>query len=250
MISYFFDNCMKTSMVSYKLTLLFVLSFLFLVDKATCNATNIEIKIGVIMLNIDSSFGSDTIPRYIGGDEAFSRLVQKHSHIPISENGFYIEGKAIVAFNVDTTGHIDSIRLIHSDHPFIADEVIKVIKASDGNWISGIKNDKKVRMSLSLPINFDCDFNANELALDGKEVTSFFFEKGVGYFECGQLDKAFEMFSIVLKYNPKDVDALYNCAAIKINQNSMDEACVFLTQMKKMKKNDPLQQYQEFCVDK
>lgn len=64
-----------------------------------------------------------------------------------------IQGKVYVEFAIDRNGKVTDVNVTKSLTPSLDEEVIRVIKASP-SWKPGIKNGKKVKCYISMPIYF------------------------------------------------------------------------------------------------
>jgi TonB family protein len=89
-----------------------------------------------------------------------SYLVQKiHSEVKsIDEND---EGTVVVQFVVDASGSLSDYQIVNSVSPFIDNEVISALKATNGMWLPGKNNDGLVPMEKEVSISFRLESNRN-----------------------------------------------------------------------------------------
>ena len=99
---------------------------------------------------------ADVMPSYMGGDlNTFRSWVIQHLRYPDEalKNGW--QDNVVVQFVVNREGYItyDSINVIQSKYPVLADEVKRVI-ASTARWTPGVQNGRTVSVQCTLPVTF------------------------------------------------------------------------------------------------
>ena len=65
----------------------------------------------------------------------------------------HIEGLVLVTFVVDSTGHLDNVRVAKSAHPLLDSEAIRVVRNMP-RWEPAIKNGKRARINFTVPVSF------------------------------------------------------------------------------------------------
>ena len=95
-----------------------------------------------------------TQPIFLGGD--YQKILAENIKYPAFERENNIEGRVIVQFEVDTSGNIKDIKVIKGVSKYIDQEAMRVVSLLD-KWEPGTLNNKKVRMRLTIPINFNLE---------------------------------------------------------------------------------------------
>ena len=95
-----------------------------------------------------------TQPVFLGGD--YQKILAENVKYPAFERENNISGRVIVQFEVDTSGNIRDIKVIKGVSKNIDQEAKRVVSLLD-KWEPGILNNQKVRMRLTIPINFNLE---------------------------------------------------------------------------------------------
>ncbi|QZE13316.1 energy transducer TonB [Halosquirtibacter laminarini] len=92
-------------------------------------------------------------PMFPGGNAALQKYLGKHVKYPViaQENG--IQGKVFVSFVVEKDGSVTDVRIIRGVDKSLDKEAIRVVKTLP-RWKPGMQRGKAVRVSFSVPINF------------------------------------------------------------------------------------------------
>ncbi|MBQ4276839.1 MAG: energy transducer TonB [Bacteroidaceae bacterium] len=95
----------------------------------------------------------EVVASFPGGDSALSSFLSKNVRYPAvaAENG--IQGRVIVKFIIEKDGSISNAQVLKSVDPSLDKEALRVINSMP-KWTPGRQNDKPVRASFTLPINF------------------------------------------------------------------------------------------------
>ena len=99
---------------------------------------------------------AEVMPTYMGGDlNTFRGWVMENIRYPeeAMKNGW--QGNVVVQFVVNREGYVtyDSVNVLQSQHPVLAEEVKRVISSS-ARWTPGIQNGRAVSVRLVLPVAF------------------------------------------------------------------------------------------------
>ena len=95
-----------------------------------------------------------TQPIFLGGD--YQKILAENVKYPAFERENNISGRVIVQFEVDTSGNIRDIKVIKGVSKNIDQEAKRVVSLLD-KWEPGTLNNQKVRMRLTIPINFNLE---------------------------------------------------------------------------------------------
>ena len=75
----------------------------------------------------------------------------------------------------------------------------------------------------------------------------YYYNLGVEYYSKNKIKDALSCYEMAIKLNPDDVDALLNSALIKINQNDIPGACIYLKQIKEIGAPDADKLLLKYC---
>ncbi len=95
-----------------------------------------------------------TQPIFLGGD--YQKILAENVKYPAFERENNISGRVVVQFEVDTSGNIRDIKVIKGVSKNIDQEAMRVVSLLD-KWEPGTLNNKKMRMRLTIPINFNLE---------------------------------------------------------------------------------------------
>jgi periplasmic protein TonB len=93
-------------------------------------------------------------PEFEGGMNKFYAYVVRTIRIPQYAHDHNIQGKVIVGFIVEKDGSLSHFKIYKSASTDLDEEAIRVMKHSP-KWQPGVQNGQPVRVSYSVPINFN-----------------------------------------------------------------------------------------------
>ncbi len=95
----------------------------------------------------------EEMPQFPGGDLALRQWIASNIKYPViaAENG--IQGRVFVQFVVNTDGSITDVRVARGVDPSLDQEAIRVVRTLP-EWKPGKQRGKPVRVSYTVPINF------------------------------------------------------------------------------------------------
>lgn len=95
----------------------------------------------------------EDMPEFPGGELALRKYIADHIKYPViaAENG--IQGKVYVTFVVDKDGSVSNARIARGVDPSIDQEALRVVNSLP-KWKPGKQRGKPVRVSYTVPINF------------------------------------------------------------------------------------------------
>lgn len=113
-------------------------------------------------LDVKPRFGgcddvTDVVEQKSCADKKMAEFITKNLKFPESAKARGIEGKAIVSFIIEPNGSLSEITPTTSFGGGIEDEAVRVINLMNVQkqwWIPGMKDGKRQRVKLQLPINF------------------------------------------------------------------------------------------------
>lgn len=98
----------------------------------------------------------DQMPEFPGGSEAMMEFLSNKIVYPEECRQNHIGGKTFIQFTVEMDGSITDIQVVKAKHHLLGKEAAKVVGEMP-NWIPGMKDNKKVRVRFTLPVNFVLD---------------------------------------------------------------------------------------------
>jgi tetratricopeptide (TPR) repeat protein len=130
----------------------------------------------------------------------------KNVNIPGYATECWQEGTEIVQFTVTPSGNVTSIKVINSVSSRIDEELILVLKTTNGMWKPGYCNDEPTAMEKEVSMLFrvgDYDYN---------EIVNHFTKMATNYFKKGSLNllvknkpkKALRLYNKAVQYRPND----------------------------------------------
>jgi protein TonB len=95
----------------------------------------------------------EDMPEFPGGELALRKWIANHIDYPViaAENG--IQGKVYVTFVVDKDGSVSNARIARGVDPSLDQEALRVVNSLP-KWKPGMQRGKPVRVSYTVPINF------------------------------------------------------------------------------------------------
>ncbi len=95
----------------------------------------------------------DKMAEFPGGQKALMKFIQKNIIFPKSKAVKGLSGKVFMQFNILEDGTLADFKALKSPHEDFTAQALKVMKKMP-KWIPAEKDGKKVKMQLTLPINF------------------------------------------------------------------------------------------------
>lgn len=99
---------------------------------------------------------ADEMPEFKGGQEALFKFMQNNIVYPEEAKKNGVQGKVFVSFVIDESGVVTSPKVERSINSDLDKEALRVVKLMP-EWVSGKKDGKPVKVSMTLPIMFALD---------------------------------------------------------------------------------------------
>lgn len=95
----------------------------------------------------------ENMPEFPGGELALRKHIAEHVNYPeiAKENG--LQGKVYVSFVINQKGEIENVKIARGVDPALDKEAIRVVQSLP-KWKPGSQRGKPVRVSYTVPINF------------------------------------------------------------------------------------------------
>lgn len=191
---------------------------------------------------------AEQMPEYPGGTSELMKYLQENIDYPKPSLLRNQQGKVFTNFVIDEKGYATNVQVIKSSGFELIDlEAIRVVKCMP-KWKPGMKNGKPVKVYFNMPINFKLNGSSLEKSvITNKEYSDFYYNLGVKYSESKKYELAIENFTNCLKYNPEDIDALYNRGTMFLKINLTEKACIDWKKIKELGKNDADELLKKYC---
>ncbi len=139
---------------------------------------------------------------------------------------YNIQGTEVVQFTVTNTGEITNIKVINSVCPEIDDEVIRVLKTTQGMWEPGLKNGNPVEMEKEISMVFQIDGfkNGTNENIFKEQATALYKKGNKALISQKNPEKALKYFDKALKYLPYESTILNSRAMARTLLNDKDGA--------------------------
>ena len=153
-----------------------------------------------------------------------------------------------VSFIVSKTGRIENIQVVESSDAKNNDNLVKAIKASEGQWIPARVHNKPVRTQVNyefpygLPENRQLTLEAVQ-ALKAKDL----FETGLQQFNRQRFEEALATFNQCIQLDPANVSIRLNRAATYFKLNRMAEACEDWKMLEKAGEKEATKMIKKYC---
>ena len=95
----------------------------------------------------------EQMPQFVGGEEALLDWIQENITYPVLAEEASIEGKVVVAFDVNNDGSIGNVQVKESDNALLNLEIVDKLETMP-NWIPAKQNGRNVKVRYTLPIKF------------------------------------------------------------------------------------------------
>lgn len=101
----------------------------------------------------DYYFQVDTMPGYPGGEDGLKDFIARTVRYPIQAQEKGIQGQVFVSFIVDEEGIVTGARIARGIQIDLDKEALRVVRRMK-KWRPGVLNGKRVKVILTIPINF------------------------------------------------------------------------------------------------
>jgi tetratricopeptide (TPR) repeat protein len=168
-------------------------------------------------LKVDKEEVEVTPPKFTGIENG-AAILEADNSLPIKNyllknlncHGYaadcWEEGTEIVQFTVTPSGKVTSIKVINSVSPKIDEELIRVLKTTNGMWKPGYSNGEPTAMEKEVSLLFKAgDYNYSA-------IVEHFNNKALEYFKKGSMNlyvknkpkKALRFYNKGVQYRPND----------------------------------------------
>ncbi len=110
----------------------------------------------------------EQLPKFPGGDAGFSEFLSENIRYPSEAKAKNIQGKVFAQFTVETDGSLSGIKIVRGLGAGTEEETLRVLKLSP-RWIPGTNDGKPVRVSYTIPIDYQLAPTWNPAILKDKK---------------------------------------------------------------------------------
>jgi TonB family protein len=104
----------------------------------------------------------EEMPVFLGNESHdFKKFIVDHMKYPEQARKEKISGKVYIRFSVDEKGEVTDIEVVRSAHPVLDAEAVRIIGSSPA-WKPGRNEGQPVKVSFTLPIEFNLDGRGEE----------------------------------------------------------------------------------------
>lgn len=171
--------------------------------------------------------GVDVIPPVFTGIDiiksndfgSINDYLEERVQYPEESESRWIEGTTIVQFTVLANGELDDFRVVSSVTSDIDNEVIKVLKLTDGMWSPGKNNGTPVAMEREVSVTFQME-NSDHVKLARK-----FYNRANKRLLKNKPLKALRILNHAIVYQPNDYSILFLRGKTQLIVGNMAGAC-------------------------
>lgn len=122
------------------------------------------------------------------------------------------EGSEIIKFVVTPKGNLTNFEVINSVCSEIDEEVIRILKTTNGMWQPGLNNGEPVAMEKEVSVVFCANKSSFETVCEHftKKATANFISGNKKLYFKQNPKRALKYYDIAVRYLPNDESALYN----------------------------------------
>ena len=199
----------------------------------------------------------DSMPSFVYGQEQLYRFIGTNIIYPSEAKMNNIQGKVFISFVVDTLGQTKDFKILKDIGEGCAQEAINVIILTDGMWLSGQHNGKKVDVRMTFPVSFKCLTCGEEkderikttVLYEASYSADYYYNLGVVELQENRLLTSVFYFSKAISLDNKHVDALYNNGVAKYKINDIEGACEDWEKARGLGDEDAVSLIEKYCGD-
>lgn len=143
-------------------------------------------------------------------ESSIANYLASHFDYYDDQTGFD-EGTEVLQFNVTPTGAVTNIKIINSVSPEIDNEVIRILKTTNGMWLPGYNNGSPVAMQKEVALEIQArNVDGFLLERDFTKKAQYYFTRGTkNFFVKKNFKRALKNYDLGIKYKPYDKSLRY-----------------------------------------
>ncbi|MFB6316942.1 energy transducer TonB [Saccharicrinis sp. FJH54] len=95
----------------------------------------------------------EIMPKFPGGEKALYEFLRKNIKYPEIAKEIGIQGRVFVAFIIEKDGSVSHVKIVREKDRSLDEEALRIVHLMP-NWVPGMQNGQKVRVRMTLPVNF------------------------------------------------------------------------------------------------
>jgi hypothetical protein len=140
--------------------------------------------------------------------KSIEHFLAKHIEYPEKDSKNFNQGTEVVQFTVLPTGELADFKIINGISPLINEEVVRVLKTTNGMWIPGYNNGDPVEMEKEISIVFKV--TGSVFDKDFETLARKHFTKGsIALFTKENPKKSIKLFDKGIRLLPSDESLLF-----------------------------------------
>lgn len=155
--------------------------------------------------------------------------IQENIEYPADAFRHFIEGTQVVQFTVTPAGKLTNFNMINSLSPLFDDEIIRVLKNTDGLWIPGTNNGEPVAMDAEISVIFKLDrSDQSDLSVTQdftKTARKYFAKGGTLLFLKDKPKRALNYYDRGIVLLPNEPNLLLMRGLTRYELNDSEGAC-------------------------
>lgn len=121
------------------------------IDKASLKADSTTVD--AASLEADSLFNVDKVPMFKGGYDAMLKYIEQNIKYPEVAKSINLEGRVIVAAQVDKKGKLSNFSIVSSEHKYLNAEALRVVGTLP-DFEPAMDGGKVVESKIKIPVFF------------------------------------------------------------------------------------------------
>ena len=184
------------------------------------------------VLKFENDINSNSISQYVA------------DNYPVQDNSEFSEGTEVIRFNITSEGKLTDFKVINSVSYKIDEEIIDIIKTSEGMWKPGYNNQKAVTMEKEVILKIKSNLNRDFL-----HTAKIYFKKGTeNLFVKGNLKRALKNFNYGIRYRPYDQSLCYMRGLCRYEMGDEEGAREDWAKLRKIRGIDMSDKFAEYNV--
>ncbi len=161
-----------------------------------------------------------------GSVESIDEYLIKNFNYEYSLTDYMPEGVEVVRFVINPSGELSDFDIINSLSPKVDEEIIRVLKTTDGMWLPGIRDEKAVAMEKEVSLALRPDIKDREKLQDEfvERSRKHFERAGEKFLVEGHPRRALKYYNWSSNYTPNDKAMLLMRGLCKYELNDKDGA--------------------------
>ena len=168
--------------------------------------------------------------------ESIQDFLEKNVEYPLADVENYNQGTEVIQFVVSPDGALSEFKVVNSLSRQIDEEVIRVLKTTNGMWIPGQNNGETVAMEKEVSVKFRLTGMPHPLDFE-KEGRKYFTRASDLLLNHGNPKKALKFYDMGMRFLPNDESLLMMRGLARYEVGNMEEAYIDWNRLKEIGSN-------------